>query len=400
MLNWKNLRSYQVAMTFYAIAKKRCGLFMGLGLGKTIVALSAISWLNALGLSRRVLIVAPKRVAETVWHTEATNWRHTRHLSVALALGNETQRIAAINRKADVTVINVENLIWLLNLYPMNGRRNTSDFPFDTVVLDESSLFKNNSSKRFKELFKYTRTERNKRGGGLVRVRSPIKRIMLLTATPASNGLGNLWSQIALLDNGSALGRSFDAYLKAHFEYRLNAGPHEKPKVRSSSRERIYKRIKHLVKVLITTDYIDMPDIVYNEIQLSLPPKVRKLYKSLEQDFEIELEDGQDIYAPNASALRTKLQQFSNGAVLVGDPEEPDYVKGEWREVHTAKLDALAEILENSDGNENVIIGYWFKSDEDRLRERFPDMQFLRDRKTLDIVEDWNKSLIPCLVFR
>ncbi len=392
MLRWKDLRSYQVVMSMYAVFKKRCGLFMGLGLGKTIVTLTAIAILDALGLSRRTLIVAPKRVAETVWHTEAKNWSHTRYLNVALALGPVDKRLAAINSNAEIVVINVENLLWLLSLYPK-----IADWPFDTVVLDESSLFKNNSSKRFKALRKFTRREAVKRGGGLRRIRSPIKRIYLLTATPAANGLGNLWSQICLLDDGEALGRSFDAYIRTHFQARANASRFEKPEIRKSSRKKIYKKLANLVKVLITTDYIDMPDIIYNPIELALPPKVRKQYDYLEKNFLLELDNGEDILAPNTASLRMKLQQFANGAVIVGDPEDLDYVKGKWEEVHTVKLDALEEIMEVAEGNESLIIGYWFKSDEERLRKRFPDMVFIKDHDTLEIVERWNRGEIANL---
>ena len=387
MLHWSDLRSYQVARVWTLLSRKRHALLLGLGTGKTIITLTSIACLRALGLTNRVLIVAPKSVAQTVWHIEAANWSHTKGLDFALCLGSESERKEALGRLATVTAINVENLLWLCDYYPIK------DWPFDTVVLDESSLFKNNTSLRFKRLRKYTRTERTKRRGGLVRVKSPISRLVLLTATPCSNGLKNLWSQSVLMDNGRALMRSFTAFTSCYFD---TSKYNRKLIPREGSSERIYKKIAPLVSVLRAEDVIDMEPTLYNTIEVDLPDEAWSYYRELQKEALLALEDGSIVKATTKATLRAKLHQFCNGASYIGDPLEPDYKK-EWRTIHDAKLDKLEELVESS--GEPLIIGYWFEHDKVRIMERLGKRATLFDKKnTLKTVQQWNAGEIDNLV--
>lgn len=385
-MHFSDLRVYQVAMAWVAVFRKRHMLLLGLGTGKTIITLTAIAIMRAVGLIDRVLVVAPKSVAETVWHVEAANWSHTRYLSFALCLGSRNERLEALRLKADVTVINVENLRWLMDTYSIDR------WPFDMVVLDESSLFKNNTSLRFKALRRYTRTERTVRGGGIAKVDSPIKRLLLLTATPASNGLKNLWSQSVLMDNGQALMRSFSAFTATYFTQLPKA---RKLIPRPDAEESIYKRMGNITTVLRASDVSDRAPIIFNTIQLAMPPMAKVMYEDLAKECLIYV-DGDKIDAATAASLRSKHHQICNGACYIGNPIDPDYKK-EWVAIHDAKLDKLEELIDTS--QEPLLIGYWFKHDIERILERMGDRVTVFDKRNkLKVIDNWNAGKIDALV--
>ena len=270
-----------------------CGLFLEMGLGKTVITLTAISDLVTLSEVQKVLVVAPLRVAQSVWKQEAAKWDHTKHLHVVRVLGNAAERRAALATDADVYVINRENVAWLVEEV---GRK----WPFDMVVLDELSSFKNRASARWKALRK---------------VRSKIKRIVGLTGTPAPNGLIDLWAQVYLLDCGEALEHTLGGYRERYFRpgRRSNMIVYEWVP-RQGAEEAIYKRLEGLCVSMKSVDHLRMPERVDNVIEVSLSPKARKVYEEMQREMLIELQ-GEAITAPTAAAVTNKLLQLAQGAV-------------------------------------------------------------------------------------
>jgi SNF2 family DNA or RNA helicase len=361
MLSRTNMHKYQTDDAQFIVDKKRCALWLDMGLGKTVTTLTAIVDLIDSFAINRALVIAPLRVANSVWHNEASEWSHLNHLSFAICTGPQNNRIDALNIKADVTVVNRENVEWLVNHY---GKK----WPFDCVVIDESDSFKNPSSKRFKALRK---------------VANLSEYFVELTGTPSPNGLLDLWSQVYLLDTGARLGRSMTAYKSKHFTADY-MGFSFTPK--ADAKTDIENALKDIVSVRTATDHIDLPeriDIV-SKVQLNAP--VMKQYKQLEKEFLLTIEQS-DIEALSAAALANKCLQFCNGAVYDENKNVID--------VHGVKIDALADMLE-SHQNENVLIAYNFKSDLARLKARFPDaVELDKNPKT---IERWNGGEIKMLL--
>jgi len=356
------LHKYQQRMIDFIYNTPKCALWAGLGLGKTITTLTAIvDLIDSMAVSK-VLIVAPLRVANSVWHKEAANWKHTKHLKFSIVTGSEKERLGALHKTADVYVINRENVHWIVEHY-------AKKWPFDMVVLDEASSFKSSSSQRFKSLRKTIPFT---------------NRLVELTGTPSPNGLLDIWSQMYLLDCGERLGRSMTAYKQRFFEAGYN-GYSFKP-VKSADRI-IHKLIDDIVISLNVDDYLEMPDRIDTVIRVQLPPSRMVEYKQLEREFLIQINDN-EIVAYNAATLAGKLLQFSNGATYT------DELKN-WTEIHSAKLDALDDIIsENSD--ENLLIAYNYKTDLIRLQARYPDAVVLD--KNPDTIAQWNKGQIKMLL--
>ena len=358
----EQLHKYQARMIDFIYTTPKCALWAGLGLGKTITTLTAIvDLIDSMAVSR-VLIVAPLRVANSVWHKEAANWQHTKHLKFSIVTGSEKERLSALHKTADVYVINRENVHWIVEHY-------AKKWPFDMIVLDEASSFKSSSSQRFKSLRKTIPFT---------------NRLVELTGTPSPNGLLDIWSQMYLLDCGERLGRSMTAYKQRFFETDYS-GYKFKP-VKSADKI-IHKLIDDLVISLNVDDYLEMPDRIDTVIRVSLPASRMVEYKQLEREFLIQINDN-NIVAYNAATLAGKLLQFSNGATYT------DELKN-WTEIHSAKLDAIDDIIsENSD--ENLLIAYNYKTDLIRLQARYPDAVVLdKDVKT---IEQWNKGNIKMLL--
>lgn len=362
MLSRQDVHEYQNRGVDFICRKSKVALWLDLGLGKTVTSLTAIADLIDSMTVSKVLVIAPLRVANTVWAQEAANWSHLCHLSFSVCTGSEKSRIASLNKTADVYVINRENVKWLVEFYKRK-------WPFDMVVIDESSSFKSSKSQRFKALRK---------------VNDKIERMVQLTGTPSSNGLMDLWAQIALLDDGERLGKSMTHFKNRYFESDY-MGYNWSPK--QGSNEQIQSKIDDIVMTMRASDYLELKEPIIVKESVSLPSKVKKQYNELEKEFLIEIDD-EEVSAVSAAALANKLLQLCNGAVYTDD-------KGNYSELHKGKLDTLSEIVDENP-NENVLVAYNYKSDLARIKERFPDAVVL-DKKG-DAVESWNKGEIKMLL--
>lgn len=363
MLSRSDLHEYQHKAVDFIINKRRCALYLDLGLGKTVTTLTATSDLLDSFAVNRVLVIAPLRVANSVWQQESQKWQHLKHLNVSLCTGTERQRRTALMRTADVYVINRENVPWLVDLYKQ-------DWPFDAVIVDESSSFKNPSAKRFKMLKK---------------VLPCINYIVLLTGTPSPNGLIDLWSQTYLIDKGNTLGRTMTTYKQRFFDpdyFGYNWTP--KP----GSDKTIHALLSDFTLSMAAADYLELPARVDLVEYVELPPKIQKGYDDFESKLLAILEDGEEIEAQSAAVLANRLLQYSNGAIYIDEHLN-------WSQIHDAKLDALADIIEQNQ-NENILVAYNYKHDLARLQKRFPEAVVL-DKKTTTI-DDWNAGKIKLLL--
>lgn len=362
MLNRNDLHEYQHKTVDFILTRKRCNLWLDLGCGKTISTLTAISDLIDSFSVCRVLVIAPLRVANSVWKQESANWQHTKHLRVNVVTGSEKARISALSSTADVYVINRENVKWLVDHY---GKK----WPFDCVIIDEASSFKSNSSQRFKALKK---------------IMPFTTHCVLLTGTPSPNGLLDLWAQVYLVDFGATLARTFTDYKKRFFESDY-MGYSFTP--REGSAEKIQALIKPFTLSMSAEDYLKMPDRFDQVVSVPLETATLKQYRDFEQDCIAEL-DGHEIEALSAAALANKLLQWCNGAVYAD--EHKNYAV-----THNAKIDALADIVEDNP-SENLLIAYNYKSDLERLVNRFPDAVVLD--KNPDTITRWNNGGIKMLL--
>lgn len=357
-----DLHQYQNRMIDFIYNTPKCAVWAGLGLGKTITTLTAITDLLDSLTVCKVLIIAPLRVANSVWHTEAKRWTHTKDLIFSIVTGSEKERISALFKSADIYVINRENVQWLVEHYK-------TKWPYDLVVIDESSSFKSASSQRFKALKK---------------VRTLTDRMVQLTGTPSPNGLIDVWSQMFLLDGGERLGKTMSAYKMRFFQTGHN-GYTLKPV--NNADKIIHRLIDDMVISLNVDDYLQMPERIDTVMRVNMPLARLAEYKQLERDFIMQINDA-EIVAYNAATLAGKLLQYCNGAMYT------DELKN-WTEIHTAKLDALDEILEDNQ-DENLLIAYNYKTDLIRLKTRYPDAVVLDNDP--DIITRWNNGEIKMLL--
>mgnify|MGYP000996434430 CR=1 FL=1 len=327
--------------------------------GKTVIALTAINELlyNYFDVSK-VLVIAPLRVAQTTWPGEVRKWDHLQHLRISKALGSVKQRKEALNTPADIYVINRENVEWLVKEY---GR----DWPFDMVVIDELSSFKSTKARRFR---------------ALRRVRPCIKRIVGLTGTPAPNGLIDLWAQIYLLDQGERLGKTITGYRNRYFEPgRRNRNVIFEWNPKPEAEKAIYTKLDDLCVSMKAEDWLQMPEKISRVVPVQIP---REKYDQLERDLLLPFQDG-DVTADTAAVLSTKLLQMANGAVY----DENGAVK----EIHSAKLEALDDIIEAANGRP-VLVFYSYRHDLARIRKHLPEARIL---DTEQDIEDWNEGSLP-----
>ena len=363
--------NYQKYCIDRAISDKSLGLLLDMGLGKTIITLTAI---NELIYSRldvdRVLVIAPKKVAESTWSKEVEKWEHLRLLRVSKVLGTLKQRIKALNTPADIYVINRENVQWLVEYYQ-------NSWPFDMVVIDELSSFKNHQSKRFKSL---------------KLVLGKIKRIIGLTGTPAPNGLIDIWAQIYLLDKGERLERNITAFRERYFNYtRYGDQAFGTYDLKIGSEDSIQNKISDICISMKAEDYLELPDINYNRISIELDTKAKKAYDELEKEMILELiETGETIDVTSAAALTNKLLQLSNGAVYDEDRKV--------HEVHNCKIEAFMELVEALNG-QPALVFYSFQHDKDRIKKMLSRSNLsVRELKTDQDVTDWNNRKIDILL--
>ncbi|MFB5510129.1 SNF2-related protein [Enterococcus casseliflavus] len=359
-----NPHEYQSYATEFILSHPISAVFLEMGLGKSVITLSAIFDLCLDSfLVCKVLVIAPLRVARDTWPAEIKKWDHLKGLSYSVAVGTEKERIDALKKQSTVYIINRENVDWLVH-------KSGIPFHFDMVVIDELSSFKSYGAKRFKSLLK---------------VRPSVKRIVGLTGTPSSNGLMDLWAEFRILDLGQRLGRYISHYRNTYFKPdKRNAQIIFSYKPLPGAEEEIYKQISDITISMKSTDYLKMPEYVSNEVFVTLSEKEWKVYSDFKEDMVANLGD-EEIDAVNAAVLSGKLLQMANGAVY--DSENKAHV------LHDKKLDALEDLIEGANGKP-VLVAYWYKHDLERIKERFPVRQIQSSKD----IEDWNNSKIPIAV--
>lgn len=375
MLNESNLHGYQRDGHSHQMSHPFSGLFLDMGLGKTVTTLTTVNKLIYEQLEvEKVLVIAPKRVAEEVWAQECAEWAHLNHLKTSLISGTAAQRKAALMVSADIYLLGRDNVVWLVNQY------GGSSVPFDMLVIDESSSFKSYSSQRFK---------------ALKRVRTSFKRITILTATPSPNGLIDLWPQIYLLDAGERLERTITAYRTKYFSPgQTNGHVVYNYNLKKASDKAIHDKIGDICISMKAEDYLESEGCTVVDMKLEFDQTTKAKYEEFEKNKVLEfidsMEDDEFIMAANAAALSNKLSQFTNGAVYDDDKD--------YKVVHDIKLDALEELIEAANGAP-VLVAYEFRSDMERIKERLKKYKpvDIKD-KSRNVVQDWNKGKISVLL--
>ena len=378
----KDLHNYQLRMIEWIKSNRKCAIWAGVGLGKTATTLTAINGLLQennthvhSSLIDKVLIIAPLRVAKYVWPVEITKWEHLSGLTCTVIRGTATQRKKLLNSPAPIHIINKEMVQWLVG--EMSDRK---EWPYDCVVIDESSAFKNPRSQRFKFLKKANHR---------------ITRMIQLSGTPASNGLLDVWSQMYLLDNGDRLGRTFTVYKDIYFDSDYMGYNWT---LKQGSKERIYEKIKDKCLTLKKEDYLELPPCNKNIIMLTMADDFARRYKELEREFILVMEN-EAVTAQQAGVLSNKLLQFCGGAVYAdGNIEDGVFLQAinaskSWITVSTEKIDALREIVDELSGDP-VLVAYNYRHELTRLKEAFP-----RGREIVseNDINEWNKGEIPIM---
>lgn len=342
------------------------GLFLGMGLGKTVITLTAINRLMYEEFEvQRVLVIAPKRVAEDTWGTESLKWDHLNHLRLSRVLGTEKQRLAALSTDADVYVINRENVKWLVDEYRKN-------WPFDMIVIDELSSFKSSQAKRFR---------------ALKSVRPRVRRIVGLTGTPRPKSLLDLWAQVYLLDGGERLGKTFTGFRSRYFRPgRRNGYTVFGWEPLEGAEEAVYDKISDICFSMSAEDYLQLPERIDNFVWVKMSEPERKKYLKLEKDRVLEL-GRSEILALTACAVAGKLLQMANGAVYDSD--------GVYQEIHSRKLDALEDILEFTE--DTVLVFYNYRHDKERIMQRFQHL-IPRNLESEKDIRDWNEGKVRLLL--
>ena len=358
--------SYQTRATQFILEHPYCALLLDMGLGKTVSTMTALDILMYQTIEvSRVLVIAPKSVALNTWSGEAAKWDHLNHMRLSLVLGTPKQRVKALEATADLYVTNCDNVVWLVEHYAKAGQR----WPFDCVVLDESSRFKNYQAKRYKALYK---------------VRPYIRRLIELTGTPSPNGLEDLWSQIRLLDHGDRLGRYITGFRR---EY-MTPGAHNGNTVYQwvpvkGAKEKIASKISDITISMQAADYLEMPMLIDAGMTLRLPEL--QAYEDFQRECLLEV-DGEQIEAMSAAALTNKLLQFASGAVYDGEHD--------WHEVSTAKLEALTDLVESLD--EPAMVMYNYRHELERITRALPDAVPFRGEP--ELLAAWNRGEIRVLL--
>lgn len=362
---------YQNTAMRWILEKPRCGLFLDMGLGKTVSTLTAVQQLIDDCEIDRVLVVAPKKVAETTWSTEAEKWEHLHDLKVVKVLGTEKQRCLALSQKADVYVTGRDNFVWLVGKYG-------GSLPFDALVIDELTSFKSAKSQRFKAM----------------RIAVPtVKRVIGLTGTPAPNGLIDLWAQMYCIDQGERLGKSVSRYRETYFETHKWNNIIVRCDVKKGCEDLIRNKIADICLSMQAKDYLQLPDMITHTVTVHLSAKVMAAYNKFEKDkvLEFEAEHGDEpanILANSAAGLMNKLSQFANGAIY--DEEKNVH------NLHDEKIERLAEIVEAANGN-SVLVFYQYKHDVPRITEKLKGYRVRTYQGEADL-QVWNAGKIDVLL--
>ena len=354
---------YQRFVIDYIKQNPIAAVFLDMGLGKTSITLTALNDLLFDSFDvHRILVVAPLRVARNTWSSEIKKWEHLQDLQYSIVVGTEKERMSALEKRADIYIINRENVQWLVE---KSGKK----FDYDMVVVDELSSFKNHEAKRFRAFMK---------------VRPKVKRIVGLTGTPSSNGLMDLFAEFKLLDMGERLGRFIGAYRANFFRPDKMNGPivySYKPIPGAESM--IYNRISDITISMKATDYLKMPELVSSRYEVQMDDVEKQKYEEFKKDLVLEIEDG-EITAANAASLSGKLSQMANGAVYSDDLAV--------MQIHDRKLDALEDIIEAANGKP-VLVAYWFKHDLTRITERLRKLKVIYQKLDSDeSIRKWNEK--------
>ena len=352
--------NYQNYAKDFILAHKVSALFLDCGLGKTITTLTAINELmyDSFEISK-VLIIAPLRVAQSTWKEEIEKWDHLNLLRYSIAVGDEKERLKALKQNSDIYIINRENVDWLVT-------KSGIDFNFNMLIIDELSSFKSHTSKRFKSLLK---------------IRPYFERVVGLTGTPSSNGLMDLWAEFRVLDLGERLGRYITHYRNEYFlPDKRNGAVIFSYKPQPNAEERIYRRLSDMTISMKSTEYLKMPELILNELEINLDEEDQTKYKKFKKEMVMTIQE-KEIDAINAASLSNKLIQLANGSIY--DKDKKFY------EVHNKKLDKLEEIIESANGKP-VLVAYWFKADKERIEKRFK----VKEIKTADDIKQWNMGII------
>ncbi len=353
-----NPHDYQKYAIDFIETHPQAAVLLGCGLGKTSITLTALNDLMFDRFEvRKPLIIAPIRVCRNSWAAEIAKWDHLNGMTYSLILGTKEQRLAALRQKADLYIINRENVQWLVESSGM-------PFDFDMVVIDEMSSFKNHQSKRFKAL-------RN--------VRPFVKRIIGLTGTPCSNGLMDLWAQFRLLDKGQRLGKRIGQYRDAYFKPDWNGYTYS---LLPGADKAIYSKIADISISMKTTDYLQMPELISVSVPVYLDAWEMERYSKMEKDMVLPYM-GEDITAANAAVLCGKLVQLASGCIYTDDSEA--------MLVHDRKLDALEDLIEAQNGRP-ALVAFWYQHERQRIMDRF---EGARELKTDQDIADWNAGKIP-----
>ena len=352
---------YQDYATQFILDHPVAAIFLDCGLGKTVITLTAMEELlhDRFEVSR-ILIIAPLRVARDTWPAEIQKWEHLRQLTFAVAVGTERERIVALAQRAELTIINRENVDWLVS-------KSGWPFDFDMIVIDELSSFKSYQARRFRALMK---------------ARPLAKRVVGLTGTPSANGLMDLWAEFRLLDMGKRLGRFITHYREELFlPDKRNQQMVFSYKPRPGAEDEIYQRIGDITISMRSADYLKLPELVETQSVVKLSTKERKAYDAMKAEMVTTIGD-QEIDAMNAAALSNKLLQMAGGAVYDED--------GKSLHLHDCKLDVLEDLVESANGRP-VLVAYWYKHDAERIKERMP----VREIRSSRDIRDWNAGKIP-----
>lgn len=357
MYEKSQLRHYQLKAINLIKEKNKFALFIDMGLGKTVTTLTAIKDLHLENKIKKTLIIAPLAICKNEWQKQASEWEHLKDIKFSLCIGNEKSRIEALKIKAEIYIINLEQIEWLLT---------KTNFTFDSLIIDECHTFKDPSTRRFKALKKVIHT---------------LKTVILLTGTPSSNSLLNLWSQIYLLDQGQRLGRTFTQFKLKFFNQTGYNGYIWLPK--EGAKEKITELIKDISISMDQKDYIELPDTIFVKKDVELNNLSIDIYKEAEKEFLISINQT-EIDIPNSAALANKLLQICNGAIY--DDKRNVY------EIHKEKLKALRNIIDNNP-NENFLVAYNYNSDRDRLVEEFKNEAIVFDGSK-EQIQNWNDKKI------
>lgn len=355
---------YQTFATKYIEEHPVAAVFLDMGLGKTSITLTAIQHLLATGTVKKVLVVAPLRVAQSTWPDEIAKWDHLASMDFAVAVGTPKVREAALRAQAQVTIINRENIEWLV-------KKLGSRFDYDMVVIDELSSFKSWKAKRTR---------------ALLSVRPRIRRIVGLTGTPSPNGLMDLFSEFRILDMGQRLGRFIGQYRSAYFTPdKRNGDIIYSYKPLPGAEQRIYDKISDITISMSAADHLPMPDFVETELPVKLSKRERESYDRFCHDLVLPLKGG-DVTAGNAAVLAGKLVQLANGAVYTD--------AGTIAKIHDRKLDALEDVIEGMNGKP-LLVAYWFKHDLERIKKRLVERRIpFEEIKTAASIAKWNRGEI------